>query len=137
MYSSYESLISMLDANENEIIRISRRDDRVAIAILLYSSVHADGQVRQEEMTLYRHLLESYLNVPEDEFIMFEKAVSDICRKPDSINSIISIIQAMPENRRREVLCLMKDIALSDSMFHEMEVNLMSRTALLLGLSQE
>ena len=137
MYSSYNNFLKKLDNTENEIISFSREDDGVAIAILLYSSVHADGRVRQEETLLYRHLLESYLKVPEDEFLNFEKSVSDICNKPDSINSIISIIQKMPIEKRQEVLNLMKDIALSDKLFHEMEVNLVSRTASLLGLPQE
>lgn len=134
MYSSYENFLSRLSDNQNEIISISREDDRVAIAILLYSSVRADGRIKQEETNLYRHLLESYLNVSEDEFINFEDCVSEICKKPDSIDSMIKIIRKMSIEKRREVLNLMKDIALSDKLFHETEVNLVARTAVLLGI---
>lgn len=134
MYSSFENFIKVLDAGDNEIIKLSRKDPRVAIGILLYSTVHADGLVRHEETQLYRHLLENYLNISEDEFLMFEEIVSETCNKPDSINSIIEIIREMPENKRREVLKLMKDISISDKQFHEFEVNLVSRISTLLGL---
>ena len=134
MYSSFENFIKVLDAGDNEIIQLSQKDPRIAIGILLYSTVHADGRVRVEETRLYRHLLENYLNVPEDEFIMFEELVSEICNKPDSINSIIEIIRQMPEKKRREVLTLMKDISLSDRQFHEVEANLVAKISNLLGL---
>ena len=134
MYSSFENFINVLDAGDNEVIQLSQKDPRVAIGILLYSAVHADGRVRQAETDLYRHLLESYLNVSEDEFLMFEDIVSETCNKPDSINSIIEIIRQMPESKRREVLTLMRDISLSDKQFHEFEVNLVARIAELLGL---
>jgi len=137
MYSSYETFLRLLDSTNSEIIEISRQDERVAIAILLYSSVQADGNIKSEKTPLYRHLLENYLNVSEDELILFEKRVADICDRPDSIQSIIGIVQEMPEAKRRKVLELMKDIALSDKMFHELEVNLLSRTASMLGLENE
>lgn len=136
MYSSFENFIKVLDSGDNEIIKLSRKDPRIAIGILLYSTVQADGRVKSEETLLYRHLLESYLNVSEDEFLMFEEIVSETCNKPDSINSIIEIIRQMPENKRREVLKLMKDISLSDKQFHEFEVNLVSRISTLLGLDE-
>jgi len=137
MYSSFENFIKLLDAGDNEIIKFSEKDPRIAIGILLYSTVHADGRVKVEEVQLYRHLLESYLNVSEDEFLMFEEIVSKTCDKPDSIQSIIEIIRQMPQNKRREVLELMKDISLSDKQFHEFEVNLVSRVANLLGLDEQ
>ena len=137
MYSSFENFIKVLDAGDNEIIQLSQKDPRVAIGILLYSTVHADGRVRQEETYLYRHLLENYLNVSEDEFLMFEELVSKTCNKPDSINSIIEIVRKMPESKRREVLTLMKDISLSDKQFHEFEVNLVAKISSLLGLDEK
>ncbi len=137
MYSSFENFISILDAGENEVIQLSQKDPRVAIGILLYSTVHADGRVREAETNLYRHLLENYLNVPEDEFLMFEKIVSETSNEPDSINSIIEILRQMPESKRREVLKLMKDISLSDKQFHEFEVNLVAKIAALLGLEND
>jgi len=136
MYSSFENFIKVLDSGDNEIIKLSRKDPRIAIGILLYSTVQADGRVKHEETQLYRHLLENYLNVSEDEFLMFEEIVSETCNKPDSINSIIEIIRQMPESKRREVLKLMKDISLSDKQFHEFEVNLVSRISTLLGLDE-
>ncbi len=135
MYSSYKNFISELDSgNTSQIIKLSEKDPRVAIGILLYSTVRVDGRVREEETLLYRHLLDNYLNVSEDEFIMFEELVSDTFKKPDSLNSIIEIIQKMPEVKRREVLKLMKDISLSDKQFHEFEVNLVSKVSNLLGI---
>jgi uncharacterized tellurite resistance protein B-like protein len=136
MYSSFENFLKVLDAGDNEIIKLSQEDPRIAIGILLYSTVQVDGRVKREETQLYRHLLESYLNVSEDEFLMFEDIVSETCNKPDSINSIIQIIREMPESKRREVLKLMKDISLSDKQFHEFEVNLVSRISTLLGLDE-
>lgn len=134
MYSSYDSFTELLDIKNNEIIRLSLKDDRIAIAILLYSAVQADGRIRPEETILYRNLLDNYLNISEDEFIAFEELVSETCKKPDSINSIIQIVQNMPETKRREVLELMKDISLSDNMLHEFEVNLVAKMSTLLGL---
>lgn len=137
MYSSYESFIKLLNGGSSEVIQLSQKDDRIAIAILLYSAVTADGKIRNEETQLYRELLERYLKVPEDEFVLFERIVSETCNKPDSINSIIEIIQKMPIKKRREVLQLMRDISLSDKLFHEFEVNLVARTSTMLGLDEK
>ncbi len=134
MYSSYKNFLNKLDAGDNEIIQLSQEDPRIAIGILLYSAVHADGRVKREETALYRYLLENYLHVTEDEFLMFEELVSETFSKPDSVNSIIEIIRSMPEEKRREVLTLMKDISLSDKQFHEFEVNLVAKISNLLGL---
>ena len=134
MYSSFENFIELLDAGDNEVIELSQKDPRIAIGILLYSTIQADGRVRDEETLLYRHLLDKYLNVAEGEFLMFEDKVSEICKKPDSINSIIGIIRQMPEGKRREVLQLMRDISISDKQFHEFEVNLVSKVSDMLGL---
>ena len=134
MYSSFENFIELLDAGDNEVIELSQKDPRIAIGILLYSTIQADGRVRDEETLLYRHLLDKYLNVAEGEFLMFEDKVSEICKKPDSINSIIGIIRQMPEAKRREVLQLMRDISISDKQFHEFEVNLVSKVSDMLGL---
>ncbi len=136
MYSSYDNFLSKLDSGDNQVIQLLQKDPRIAIGILLYTTVHADGRVKQEEINLYRHLLENYLNVSEEEFLMFEELVAETCNKPDSINSIIEIIRQMPESKRREVLTLMKDISLSDKQFHEFEVNLVSKISRLLGLDE-
>ncbi len=134
MYSTYDNFIKSLVPKDNEVIKLSLKDGRIAIAILLYSAVQADGKIKPEETILYRELLDRYLHVSEDEFIAFEKLVSQICSKPDSIQSIIEIIKKMPRAKRHEVLELMKDISLSDNLFHELEVNLVAKTSALLDL---
>lgn len=135
MYSTYNCFLEKLDSTDNKIIQLSQQDPRIAIGILLYITVNADGRIRQSETLLYRHMLENYLNVSEDEFLMFEKLVSETFNQPDTIDSITKIIRRMPEDKRREILTLMQDISLSDKQFHEFEVNLLEKISDMLDLN--
>ena len=134
MYAIVDKLFKRLDSSGIEKIEISREDTRLATAVLLYRVIKVDGRVREEEMELYRQILENNLNVSPDELSLFESVVEDVSRSQKTLAPFIELIKKMPDKKRREILEFMHDISLSDNEFHESEVNLVGQTAILLDI---
>ena len=51
-----------------------------------------------------------------------------------SLNPFTEIVRKLPEEKRREILTHMQQISVSDRELHEFEINLVARTAQLLGI---
>ena len=134
MYAIVEKLTRRLESLSSEKIEISKDDTRLATAVLLFRVIQVDGRIRDEEVDLYRTILEDHLKVSADELSLFETAVEDASREEHTLEPFVRIVRKMPEEKRREILDFMRDISLSDNEFHEFEVNLVGRTAELLDI---
>ena len=135
MYSSSESFLKLLEADSDDLIKFSRKDPRLAVAVLLYRTVLADGKVRQAEIDAYQEFLDQYLEIPEDELELFERLVREKILATDDMSSMAVIVQSMPESARRDIVGMMQEIAISDDEYHETELNLVSEISRILGLS--
>ena len=137
MYSVVKSFLDRLGDSDNQIRDLSHEDTRTAIAVLYYRVIVVDGRIRPEELHLFRTVLGETLGVTEDELLLFEDHVLELIKTEKSLLPFISIVEKLPIEKRREILRHMEEISLSDRELHEFEINLVARTAELLGLSNE
>jgi len=137
MYADMKSLLKKLESNGGELIEFTPSDTRVAAAVLLFRAILADGRVRDVEMKRYREILEDHMNVEPDELRLFENVVREQSESETSLLPHTEIVAKMPIETKREILQFMKEISVSDNELHEFEINLVTRTAEMLGLPIE
>jgi uncharacterized tellurite resistance protein B-like protein len=119
------------------MIIYSAQDTRLAAAVLLYRVIVVDGHVRDAELRRYREILQDYIKVPPDELALFENLVRERYYGANSVPDCTDIVSKMSSETKRAILKFMEDISVSDNEFHEFEINLVTVTAKLLGLSDD
>lgn len=137
MYSELKNYLCRLQAEGEKAIRYRPDDIRLSIAVLYYRVILIDGRVRIEETERFRQILAESLDVVEDELILFEKMVLELAMEQTSLQRLLASVCRMPEEKRRQILLHMKQISVSDRELHEFEINLVARTAELIGLPEE
>lgn len=134
MYAIVQQFLDRLGADEEEFIQFAVRDNRVAAAVLLFRVVTADGLIREPEMVRYRELLQDRLDVSPDELALFESIVREEAAGEKALAPYVALVADFPVATKRHLLDMMRDISISDSEFHEIEINLVTRTAELLDI---
>ena len=134
MYSQVKSFLEKLEHADNEVIEFSQEDSRLAIAVLYYRVILVDGRIREAEIERFRSILSESLDVHEDELVLFEKHVLEQSKSEASLFPFTTIIKKLPIEKRVEILRHMQQISISDKELHEFEINLVARTAELIGL---
>ena len=134
MYSVTKNFLELLGSTEDEIIDFGADDIRTSIAVLYYRVILVDGRIRVEELDHFRKVLSETLDVSEDELLLFEDSVLAQIKNERSLNPFTEIVRKLPEEKRREILTHMQQISVSDRELHEFEINLVARTAQLLGI---
>lgn len=134
LYSVVNNFLELLGNSEDQIVGFSQDDTRTAIAVLYYRVVVVDGRIRHSELDHFRKVLSDTLHVSEDELLLFEDKVLDHVRSERSLQPFTSIVKKLPVEKRREILRHMEQISLSDKELHEFEINLVARTAELIGM---
>lgn len=134
MYSVVKGLTDLLSGGSGKEIRFSSENVRIAIAVLYYRVILVDGRIRQEELEEYRVLIGKNLSVSEEELLLFEDKVRQAIQSDRTLSSFTEIVQSLPEKQRLEILENMRLISISDRELHEFEINLVAKTAELLGI---
>ena len=129
-----KNLLAKLGASEGDKIEFTPQDTRLASAVLLFRVIMVDGRVRQAELVRYREILQDHLNVEPDEMQLFEQAVREQYNSETSLLPHTKIVAQMPKETKQEILKFMQEISVSDNELHEFEINLVTRTAQLLGI---
>ncbi|MFZ1815932.1 MAG: TerB family tellurite resistance protein [Rhizobiaceae bacterium] len=137
MYVVVKDFLERLGSNEAHVIEFTHSDKRIAMAVLLYRVIMVDGKVRNEEVVRYREILQDILEVSPDELDLFESMVKEKHGSESSLFPFTVIVQKLPHETRRNMLDLMRQISISDRELHEFEINLVARTAELLGVDFE
>ena len=137
MYSKVKSFLDKLSDGGNEVIEFSQEDSRLAIAVLYYRVILVDGRIREAEIERFRSILSDSLDVHEDELILFEQHVLEQSKSEASLFPFTTIIKKLPLEKRVEILRHMQQISISDKELHEFEINLVARTAELIGLDTD
>lgn len=135
MYSVVKNFLDLLSNSEDEIIDFKPHDTRTAIAVLYYRAIVVDGRIRTEELAHFRKVLSETLHVTEDEILLFEDKVLDLVKSETSLTPFTNTVRKLPIEKRREILQHMEQISLSDRELHEFEINLVARTAEMLGIT--
>lgn len=134
MYSVTKNFLDLLGSSKDDIIEFGADDIRTSIAVLYYRVILVDGRIRVEELDHFRKVLSETLDVSEDELMLFEETVLAQIKNERSLNPFTEIVRKLPEEKRREILTHMQQISVSDRELHEFEINLVARTAQLLGI---
>lgn len=134
MYSVVKDFMKLLSGSSDEAIIFSDYNVRTAIAVLYYRVILVDGRIRQEELEEYRSVLGKTLLVSEDELLLFEQKVLEAVRNENTLSAFTDVLLSLPEEKRLEILENMRQISISDRELHEFEINMVERTAQLLGL---
>ncbi|MGB7337154.1 MAG: TerB family tellurite resistance protein [Salaquimonas sp.] len=129
--------MDLLDSSNCEVINFTQDDTRTAIAVLYYRVIVVDGRIRSAELNHFRKVLSETLGVSEDELLLFEEKVLEHVKSETSLFPFTTIVKKLPIEKRLEILEHMKQISISDRELHEFEINLVARTAELLGLGDE
>ena len=133
MYAVVRQFLERLGSG-NELIEYTTGDKRIAMAVLLFRVIIADGKVREEEMARYRDILQDFLEVSPDEMVLFEAMVREEANSERSLFPFTLVVSKMPLETKQKIVELMREISLSDNELHEFEINLVARTAELLGI---
>lgn len=133
MYAMVRQFLERLGSGD-ELIEYSTGDKRIAMAVLLFRVVTADGKIHSSELKRYREMLEDDLDIPSDEIELFERVVRDESEAEHSLFPFTTIVAKMPAETKRHILDLMRDLSVADNELHEFEINLVARTAELLGV---
>jgi uncharacterized tellurite resistance protein B-like protein len=137
MYAIVKAFLDRLGTEPHSQIRFTESESRIAMAVLLFRVVTIDGQIKDEELDLYRSLLRERLGVSAEELAIFEAEVKRVSSREPSLFPFTAIIRRMPMRTKREIVKMMKDISISDNELHEFEINLVARTAELLDIPIE
>lgn len=137
MYSVVKNFLDLLSTSDDQIIDLKPDDTRTAIAVLYYRVIVVDGRIRSEELAHFRKVLSETLNVTEDELLLFEGQVLDLVKSERSLTPFTNTVRKLPLEKREEILEHMKQISLSDRELHEFEINLVARTAEMLGIEDD
>lgn len=135
MYSVVKNFLDLLSNSDDDIIDFKPDDTRTAIAVLYYRVIVVDGRIRSEELAHFRKVLSETLQVTEDELLLFEDKVLDLVKSETSLTPFTNTVRKLPIEKRREILQHMEQISLSDRELHEFEINLVARTAEMLGIT--
>ncbi|MCG6858288.1 MAG: TerB family tellurite resistance protein [Salaquimonas sp.] len=133
MYAMVREFLERLGSGD-ELIEYSTGDKRIAMAVLLFRVVTADGKIRDRELTRYREILQDELEVRPDEIELFDRMVREEAESEKSLFPFTTIVSKMPLETKRHILDLMRDLSVADNELHEFEISLVARTAELLGL---
>ena len=134
MYAKFEKLMTQMGSPEGESINLNVTNLNVILGVLFFSVVKADGRIRPEETMLYNHLIENFLEIGEDERLLFEDAVEERMRSGEQFCDLIGMLKNLPLERKRDVLQFMADISISDRELHEVELNLITEVGRLFEL---
>ena len=133
-FIKFDGLIALLENSKADAIDLKIEDTNLVLGALFMSVVKADGRIRPEETEFYNHLVDNVLKICEDERIAFEDGVEAHLANPKGVSRLVDLLKGLPLEKRREIILHMRDISISDSEYHEIELNLIAKVGQMLGL---
>ncbi|MEM7302999.1 MAG: TerB family tellurite resistance protein [Pseudomonadota bacterium] len=122
--------------NQSAVKRVA--DDEILIAeiILLIRLLFADGVLKPAETRYFQQLCVAAFNIPEDEFAEVMQFVRNFGYET-SAEQAAAVFEEMPLLHKRRILVRMLSVAKADNELHQTELDMIRRTASLLGVSAE
>ena len=134
MYSNFKGLLDKIESGDESKIEFRHEDTRVVLGVLFFLVMQADGRIRQVEEDLYNDLIDTYLKISEDERLLFEKNVAHRLSETNTVEQLTDSLKDMPDDKKLEVVNLMRDISVSDRELHEVELALIERVKTMLEI---
>lgn len=119
--------------SKDKSVRLVANDPTLtAELLLLFRTILADGEVKQSELQMLKHICENELGIAGRSLDDVYAYLEDISYET-SADQAAEMFQALDESRRKELLDHMIAIAEADQLIVENEVRLLDRTAQILG----
>ena len=104
--------------------------------ILLVRMMFADGELRAQELENFKRICKIAFNIPEGDVLQVVQYLREIGYETTAEDAA-AMFEGLDAERKRTLLLHMLSIAKSDNDLHEDEVELIRRTASVLGLSAQ
>ena len=120
-------------AGNDSVRRVADDPALSAELLLLFRVMLADGQVQDEEMTVFRHICETAFGIGADDINQVIDYLQDVGYETTG-HQAIAVFEALPEERRAKLIGHMTEIAGADERFMPAERDLIRRVAERLGV---
>ncbi len=130
-----EKIRGLLD-HDKSVRRVAEDVQLASELILLVRMMFADGRLAKRELANFKRICQTAFDIPEQD-------VSDVISYlketgyETSAEEAAGMFQDLDIERRRALLVHMLSIAKSDDELHTQEIDLIRRTAIVLGLGEE
>ena len=104
--------------------------------ILLVQIMFVDGEIRKREMADFKRICNVAFGIPEDDVPQVVQYLKDFGYET-SVQDAANMFEEMPFERKKELLLNMLSIAKSDESLHASEVELIRKTAEILGIDAQ
>ena len=104
--------------------------------ILLVRMMFADGELKAEELNNFKRICKIAFNIPEEDVPQVVQYLQEISYETTAEDAA-AMFDELDKERKRTLLLHMLSIAKSDNELHADEVDLIRKTASVLGLSSE
>jgi uncharacterized tellurite resistance protein B-like protein len=109
---------------------------RLAAAALLVRALKIDGEITNEERRKLNALLQTHFGVDDDEARRLIREAIGRDHGAVDLDRFTSVLCAqLDQDRRKQIIEMLWEIAMADLVVHEFESNLVCRVAELLGVS--
>lgn len=104
--------------------------------ILLVRTMFADGELKSAELEAFKRLCNRAFGIPEEDVPRVIQYLREVGYETTAADAA-SMFKNMDIERKRQLLVHMLKIAKADDVLHEQELQLIRRTAWVLGLDAE
>lgn len=121
---------------EKSVKRVAEDLQLTSELILLVRMIFADGQMKPEELTNFKRICKIAFNIPEEEVPEVIQYLQDYGYET-TVADAAAMFENLDDERKRALLLHMLSIAKSDNDLHADEVQMIQKTASILGISAE
>lgn len=121
---------------EKSVKRVAEDLQLTSELILLVRMIFADGQMKPEELANFKRICKIAFNIPEEEVPEVIQYLQDYGYET-TVADAAAMFENLDDERKRALLLHMLSIAKSDNDLHADEVQMIQKTAGILGISAE
>ncbi len=121
-------------ATSRSVKMVADDSELSAELVLLVRMMFIDGKLKTEERAFLQKLSEAAFGIGPEEFPSVLKFLSDFSYET-TVENAASMFVDLPFERKRNLLLHMFSVAKSDNVIHPNEVELIKKTAAILGVS--
>lgn len=128
--------IKELLEQDKSVRRVAEDIQLTSELILLVRMIFADGQMRPEELQQFKNICRIAFDIPEEDVPEVLKYLQEFGYETTT-DDAAAMFSEMDAERKKTLLLHMLSVAKSDNAVHQGEIDLIRRTAAILGMGAE
>jgi len=104
--------------------------------LLLIRTMFADGEMQEEELTMFKRLCQSLFNIPPEDVPEVIQYLKEVGYETDSVQAA-GMFDDRPAERKQELMTHLVMMAMADNVLHETEKQVLQKVAVVLGYSEQ